>query len=192
MSRQLSLPDGAILAWPEHLSIDLVHTGPTIGRVRFDDTDRYHPAIVSGLEQALVDRVRTAPRAGGHTRIEEFDAWDMPEAELMRLRAVKLCRALMNTESIALASADVLIARTGQHVPAHQPDGAVAALTYVLAGSGPFAFQHGSLGEYRFAAPDDTRAGDCFAAPASMILTVPPVPSDEPLILVSFGFRRLP
>lgn len=192
MSRMLALEDGQILAWPEHLSIDLVHSRPTIGRVRFDDTERYHPALLSELDHAVDDRVRTAPRAGGHTRIEEFDAWDFPAAELVRLRAVKLCRALMNTNAIALASADMLVIRNGQHVPAHQPEGAIAALTYVLAGRGAFAFQHGSLGEFRFAVPEDTRAGDCFAAPASMILTVPPVASDEPLILVSFGFRRLP
>ncbi len=192
MTQTMEIDSGAIPVWPQHLSIELVHRTPTIGRIRFDDNALYHEALFEALAEAEEDRTRAAPRAGGHARIEEFDAWDVPEAELLRLRAVKFCRALMNTSAIALQSADVLVVRRGQQIPAHQPEHSVASLTYVLCGDTDFLFQHASLARHRFIVPEDTRPGDCFAVPNDMVLSVPAVASHIPLMLVSFGFRRLP
>ncbi|PWN54895.1 hypothetical protein DEH80_14980 [Abyssibacter profundi] len=192
VTQTMQIDTGEITVWPENLAIDLVHTSPTIGRIRFLDQARYHEALFEALAEAEEDRSRSAPRAGGHARIEEFDAWDTPEAELLRLRAVKFCRALMNTDAIALQTADVLVVRRGQQIPAYQPERCVASLTYVLSGDTRFLFQHSSLGQHRFLVPEDTRPGDCFAAPNDMVLSVPPVASQVPLMLVSFGFRRLP
>ena len=192
MTQTMEIDSGAIPVWPQHLSIELVHRTPTIGRIRFDDNALYHEPLFEALAEAEEDRTRAAPRAGGHARIEEFDAWDVPEAELLRLRAVKFCRALMNTSAIALQSADVLVVRRGQQIPAHQPEHSVASLTYVLSGDTDFLFQHASLAQHRFIVPEDTRPGDCFAVPNDMVLSVPAVASHIPLMLVSFGFRRLP
>ncbi|WP_348673851.1 hypothetical protein [uncultured Abyssibacter sp.] len=192
MTQTMDIESGPIPVWPQHLAIDLVHSSPTIGRIRFDDHARYHDSLFEALAEAEEDRSRAAPRAGGHARIEEFDGWEVPEAELLRLRAIKFCRALMNSPAIALQSADVLVVRRGQQIPSHQPERSIASLTYVLSGDTRFLFQHSSLAQHRFIVPEDTRPGDCFAVPNDMVLSVPAVASHSPLILVSFGFRRLP
>ena len=191
-NRSLTLADGPILAWPEHLGIALVHQRPTVGAVRFDDTERFHPALLDAVLARESDPAFAEPKAGGHRRVADLCDWDLPETELICLRASKFCKAMMNTDRIALQQAEAITVRQGQMVPPTPVEDAVAVLTYRLAGEFGMAFQHLTIDDTRMTVDATTPSGTLFATPADMALTVPALVAPGPLVLLSFGFRRLP
>lgn len=186
----MQLRAGAVDVWAEHWSIELVHQQPSIGRIAFDDTDAWHPALVDAVLAHEHDASMAEPKAGGHRRIEDLDDWGLPEAELICLRALKMCRALMNTPHVHLRAAGALVVREGQAVPVTEPDDHVAQLTYVLAGHAPLQFQAPKLDMPPFVPGALASVGSLFAYPGSLVPSLPYLHQPEPAVLLQFGFAR--
>lgn len=189
--RTLLLQSGPLDVWAEHWAIAMVHNRPSIGRIDFDDTEHWHDALLAAVLDREHDPRLAEPKAGGHRTVADLTDWDVPEAELIALRATKLCRALMNTQAVALHEATALIVRNGQAIPHAEPPDVVAMLTYVLAGPAPLLFTHAHVDDTRFKAPDDTRPGSLFACPGAMVLSTPYVQQSEATVLLQFGFRAV-
>lgn len=189
--RTLQLQSGPLDVWADHWSIAMVHDRPSVGRIDFDDTAHWHPALLAAVLDREHDPRLAEPKAGGHRTVADLADWDVPEAELIALRALKLCRALMNTRSVALHDSAALIVRNGQAIPMAEPPDVVAMLTYVLAGPAPLSFTHAHVENTRFAAPADTRPGTLFACPGAMVLSTPFVQQPEATVLLQFGFRAV-
>ncbi|MBR9813841.1 hypothetical protein GYB61_08315 [bacterium] len=187
---QLNLQSGALDVWAEHWSIELVHQQPTIGRLSFDDTDAWHTPLIDALMARERDPKVAEPKAGGHRRLDDFNDWGVPEAELICLRAVKMCRALMNTQAINLHTANALIVRDGQAVPATEPEEHVATLTYVLAGAAPLQFRHHRLEAAYVVPAAEALPGKLYACPGSMVMSLPYLHKGTPALLLQFGFVR--
>lgn len=184
----LSLQSGPLDVWAEHWAIDIVHRQPTIASIRFDDTRAWHGPVVDAVLAREHDPAIAEPKAGGHRKLQDFEDWGLPEAELICLRAIKTCRALMNTQAVNLHAASALIVRDGQAVPATEPEEHVATLTYVLAGQAPLQFQHHSLDVSFQVAADDIAAGTLYACPGSMVMSLPYLHQPLPALLLQFGF----
>lgn len=186
----LALQSGPLDVWAEHWAIELVHQQPTIGRISFDDTGAWHPPLIDAVMAREHDPAVAEPKAGGHRRLDDFNDWGLPEAELICLRAIKTCRALMNTQAVNLHSAHALLVREGQAVPATEPQEHVATLSYVLAGNAPMQFRHHRL-DASYAVPEaETGPGRLYACPGSMVMTLPYLHQPEPAVVLQFGFVR--
>lgn len=187
----LLIDDGPIDVWAEHWSIDLVHKRPTIGELAQDDAARWLPEVRAVIRECLADPELTEPKAGGHRRIGEIADVDSNAMELLALRASKLCKAMMNTDRVALEDASALVVGRSQSVPGASMEHAVATVTCLLAGPPKLAFEHTMHRAVRHEPDRSTPVGTFWVHPSDMPVRVPLWTADDPLMLAVFNYRRL-
>ncbi|NJN45591.1 MAG: hypothetical protein HC808_02860, partial [Candidatus Competibacteraceae bacterium] len=114
------LNSGEVITWPERTVIELFHRQPTLGLVRFHDTNLYHPSLSNQVLSRAADSNQKL--AGGPHRIDGLQTWNTPEAELISTRALKLCSDLMHSERCRISSAHALVFGAADYLPPQQPE----------------------------------------------------------------------
>lgn len=184
-----------VLTWPEHIAIDLFNQQPVMGAVRFSDGAAYHPRLVQQVMTLQAEGEMARRLEGGAVRIDDLQDWDIIEADLISLRAVKLCSDMMHSERVRIASAYGLVVQQGNYVPPQLPDdeAVVASVVYVVdagetdpanGSSGKLSFTHRHLDGYTAQAPEPLTPGLMLAFPADMLSAALPYTGKRPRVLL--------
>lgn len=191
------LGDQEILTWPDHIAIELFNRQPVMGLVRFRDSDAYHPRLLDYLSELQTDGEFSQTVEGGASKVNDLQDWDIPEADLITMRATKLCGDMMHCDKIRMTSAYGLILRQGNYLPPQVPDNAVASVCYVVdpgevdpanGSSGKLSFTHRHLPGYTGQPPDPVTAGMMIAFPADMSSAALPYTGGRQRVLLYWHF----
>lgn len=188
------LGDQEILTWPEHIAIELFNQQPVMGAVRFTDGAAYHPRLLEHVMTLQAEGEMIQTLQGGAVRVDDLQAWDIVEADLITLRALKLCGDMMHSERVRIASAYGIVVGKDSYLPPQVPDEtAVASVVYIVdagemdannGSSGKLSFTHRHLDGYTARSPEPVTSGLMLAFPADMLSTGLPYTGNHPRVLL--------
>ena len=124
-----------IAIWPENQPITPV-VAPIMA-TQFDDTDHYHPALISKIlmvEQELRQKSPPKTRCLGGQKIHKaiHEKWDCPELDLVKQRAVAFFKRTLKAKEAHIDGFWINIYRQWESIGPHCHRRAMASLSYCV------------------------------------------------------------
>jgi hypothetical protein len=179
--------DGETLfTWPEDAAIDLFHTGPTVGSVRFSDSQRWLPRLQGLVLEAAADRSAMEPIAGGAFRIDDILEWEDGVLDLIDARAWKLVTSMLSSQ-VRVAQASAIVVPANRELPMRQSSTGHASVVMLVDGGG-LELRHESIRMAPVQPPANFEPGGMIAHPSSMRPCVLSHAGPDPVMLLTWDY----